>query len=190
MNLLRLVSATGSRGCCRFKASIASSGNKLKYSVTETVPYCPDKFLNVVKNVQDYDKFIPLCNKSTIQPYKPRRQTSTTASGQLVALGTLHIGFDMPGFGSITEKYTSRVTLSPDSRQITAENLDGTIFKEMRSKWTFGETDTPNTCKFHFEIDYTMSNQGYALVAKQLFPEISKRMVESFKNEVKRQSQN
>jgi len=171
----------------RWNGHTSSNGNTLSYHVTKKVPYCADDFMKVVQKVENYEKFLPFCEKSTISPYKQRRQRKsqpTPSAPQLVAMGTLHIGY-----GHFTDRYTSRVTVTPEKREIIAENMDGNLFKEMRSKWTFIPLEPPDqNCEFSFNIDYTVDNRAKAEIAKRVFPSISELMVDSFLKEVKRQS--
>ena len=99
--------------------------------------------------------------------------------------GTLHIGF-----GHISDKYTSRVIYDPSEQKIIAINLDGHVFSQMRSTWTFTDTTSfgsegmKNGTDYEFKIEYKMGNPIYSKVAKAAFPTVSKQMVEAFEKRV------
>ena len=162
-----------------FKGQITTNGDQLTYKITRSVPYKTSKFISTVKQVNEYQEFLPFCEISKMSPFRERHLREE-------AQGTLHIGF-----GSITDKYTSRVIYSPDKNEIKALNLDGNVFKKMSSNWTFkdttsfGEAGLEHGTEYTFQIDCTFGNPIYSKIGKAAFPKVSEMMVKSFENRVK-----
>lgn len=137
--------------------------------------------MNVVKDVNNYENFLPFCAYSKMSPF-------TTDKKKLVekSTGILHIGF-----ANITDKYTSRVVYDPQNESITAYNIKGNVFEKMTASWKFKDKTTivegqgpSHSTEYEFKIDYKMGNPLYTQVAKTAFPKISDMMVKSFEKQV------
>jgi coenzyme Q-binding protein COQ10 len=159
--------------------TVSSSGKDVTYKISRSVPCKMSKFVEIVKDVNKYSQFLPFCAKSEVSPYRSRNM-------QEHAMGTLHIGW-----GSITDKYTSRVIYDAEKTKITAINLDGHVFEQMRSTWTFkdGTKFVPGegmvfSTNYDFEIKFKMGNPIYNQAAKAAFPRVSKQMYEAFESRV------
>jgi len=151
---------------------MAIDGKRLFFNLKRTLPNTRAKdFLHVVENVQTYKEFLPYCYESTMSKYRVN-------GGKKVGQGTLHIGF-----GPITDKYTSRVTVIPEDQVITATNQDGHVFRELKSRWKFSENEK-GECVYEFNCRYIMGNPLYSSVAKAVFGKVSEQMADSFEKRV------
>lgn len=83
-------------------------------------------------------------------------------------------------FGPVTQSYTSRVTIDPAARTITAKAVDGP-FAYLDSVWSF-EPEGQGT-RVRFEIDFKISNIFIAAVAEPAFVAKQQEIIQAFADE-------
>jgi coenzyme Q-binding protein COQ10 len=135
------------------------------------VPHLPERMYEIVSDLEDYPRFIPNCRAMQVRP-------DPAASGVDSRLARMTLSF-----GPITQAYTSRVTLDPQTRTIRAKAVDGP-FSYLDSVWSF-EPEGQGT-RVRFEIDFKISNPLIAAVAEPAFAAKQEEIMRAFSDEADR----
>lgn len=125
------------------------------------LPYTPDQLYALVAGVEHYPKFLPWCLGARIRERSER-----------LMVADLIIGFKM-----FRERFTSRVTLSPEAKRIDVEYTDGP-FKYLKNHWIF--LPHPQGCEIDFYVDFEFRSKLLQKTIELLFNEAVKRMVGAF----------
>lgn len=152
---------------------IQTQDNGLYYQVKRTVPCKTSTMVKVIKDVNNYEKYLPFCQKSEISDFRhicDRKEEAT---------GVLHIGY-----GPFSDFYTSKIVYDPLCKILVAENIEGQIFKSMSSEWKFKSLGENLGTEYSFEMKCEIDNPIYNFVAKQAFGYVSSMMVNSFKRRI------
>ncbi|MFN4165878.1 MAG: type II toxin-antitoxin system RatA family toxin [Ferrovibrio sp.] len=130
------------------------------------LPYTPDQLYALVAGVEHYPKFLPWCLGARIRERSER-----------LMVADLIIGFKM-----FRERFTSRVTLSPEAKRIDVEYTDGP-FKYLKNHWIF----RPHSqgCEIDFYVDFEFRSKLLQKTIELLFNEAVKRMVGAFETRAK-----
>jgi hypothetical protein len=83
------------------------------YETTHHVAHSADEMFALVARVEDYPKFLPLCEKLKVKHREQR-------AGNETLIATMTVGYAM-----IHESFTTGVHLDPVTRTILVEYLDG-----------------------------------------------------------------
>lgn len=129
------------------------------------MPHSADQMFNLIADVASYPKFLPWCAAARI-----RREWHQ--DGNDVIDADLVISFKV-----FRERFTSRVTLKPQTRQIDVEYLDGP-FKYLNNHWTFTPDETGCTVDFH--VDFEFKSAILQAVIGVVFNEAMHRIVRAF----------
>ena len=136
------------------------------HSETRHLPYTADQMYALVADVESYPKFLPWTAAARIR--------STRNEGdQVVMLADLVISFKV-----FRERFGSRVTLSPGTRKIDTEYLDGP-FSKMVSNWSFAEA-ADGGCDVDFHVDFEFRNKLLQTTATIFFNDAMQRVVRAF----------
>lgn len=135
------------------------------HSETKVLPYTADQMYDLVADVANYPKFLPWTAAARI------RSTENEGDHQ-VMLADLVVSFKV-----FREKFGSRVTLWPESKQIDTAYIDGP-FKYLESTWRFRDVD--GGCEVAFDVDFEFRNRLLQGAAGIFFNEAMQRIVRSF----------
>lgn len=125
------------------------------------LPHSSEQLFDLVADIEKYPEFLPWCIGARI---RKREDLITTAD--------LMIGFKM-----VRERFTSRVTLSPDKHRIDVAYTDGP-FKYLNNHWIF--EDHAEGCEIDFFVDFEFRNAMLQKIIGLLFNEAVTRMVGAF----------
>lgn len=135
------------------------------HSEKRVLPYTADQMYDLVADVANYPKFLPWTAAARIR--------STTDEGdKTVMLADLVISFKV-----FREKFGSRVTLWPETKQIDTEYIDGP-FSYLESQWKFADVD--GGCEVQFSVDFEFKNKLLQGAAGMFFNEAMQRIVRAF----------
>ena len=136
-----------------------------KHSETRFLPFSAQQMYDLVGDVASYPKFLPWTAAA--------RVNSVTDQGDhQVMLADLVVSFKV-----FRERFSSRVTLWPETRAIDTEYIDGP-FHHLVSRWEF--TDTPGGCNVSFRVDFEFKNKLLQGAAGMFFNEAMQRIVRAF----------
>lgn len=135
------------------------------HAETRVLPYQPQQMYDLVADVARYPEFLPWTAAARIR--------SVTEQGDhTVMLADLVVSFKV-----FRERFGSRVTLWPETRQIDTEYIDGP-FKHLVSHWKF--TDHPDGCAVAFDVDFEFRNRILQGAAGMFFHEAMQHIVRAF----------
>ncbi|KAI1304181.1 Coenzyme Q-binding protein COQ10 -like protein A, mitochondrial [Halotydeus destructor] len=120
-----------------------TSAKRKKYSERRILGWSQEQLYDIVANVDDYNKFLPACNKSLV-----------TERAKTFIKADLEIG--LPPL--IVEKYSSHVTLD-HPHLVKAVCFEGRLFKHLETEWQFSEGIENNPNTVHLTLDL-ISNSG------------------------------
>jgi len=135
------------------------------FETTRRVPFTAEEMFAVVADVERYPQFVPLCEGLTVTAREPG-STHTT----LTAIMTV-------GYRAISERFTSRVTLRPERREIDVAKIDGP-FSRLSNRWRF--RDVPGGCEVHFYIDYDFSSRMLSMLMGAVFDKAVRKYTNAF----------
>jgi len=135
------------------------------HSETRILPYTPDQMYTLVADVARYPEFLPWTAAARVQ-------SVTDHGDHSVMLADLVISFKV-----FREKFGSRVTLWPASRQIDTEYIDGP-FRYLESTWEFRAAE--GGCEVSFRVDFEFRNRILQGAAGIFFNEAMQRIVRAF----------
>lgn len=135
------------------------------FETTRAVPFTAEQMFAVVADVERYPEFVPLCEALHV---RSREQSGDDA----ILVATMRVGYR-----SISEAFTSRVTLRPSKNEIAVAYLDGP-FSHMHNRWTFRDVDAGS--HVHFFIDYAFASRMLALVMGAVFDKAVRKYGEAF----------
>lgn len=138
-----------------------------KFQTTRRVPYSARQMYEIVADVEQYPKFLPLCEALAVES----RQTEGDAT---IIIATMSVGYK-----TIRESFRTRVTLHPADPSILVEYLDGP-FKRLENRWRFISTATGSDVQFY--IDYEFRSVMLGVLMGALFDKAFRRFSEAFED--------
>lgn len=164
-------SIRGHRGFIRLPSLPSLPAAEKRHADSRLLPYSPAQLFDIVRNVDDYKTFLPLTLASRVLT-KPRARPD----GGSTVLAELTVGF-----GALRESYISQVTSYPPHRVI-ATAADSTLFRTMKTTWTFAPTTAGNgkMTKVGFEIAFAFNNPVHAAAAGAFFDKVSEEVMRAF----------
>ena len=141
-----------------------------KHQETKFLPYSPDRLYDMVADIERYPEFIPWC-----QALRVRQRN--VVEGQEIVDADMVVSFKV-----FRERFGSRVTLSPNEKNIEVEYLDGP-FKYLKNTWGFEPVE--NGSNVHFFVDFEFKNVILQSTVGLVFGEAMQRIVGAFEHRAK-----
>lgn len=138
-----------------------------KFSNKRLVAFTPQQMFDVVADVEAYPQFLPLCDSLSV---RERRNEGE----QTVLIANMGVGYQ-----SISESFTSRVTLAPSVPRVDVEYLDGP-FHHMQNRWLFA--DASNGCEIDFFIDYEFRSRMLGVLMGAMFDKAFRKFAGAFED--------
>jgi coenzyme Q-binding protein COQ10 len=136
------------------------------YETTHPVAHSAEEMFALVARVEDYPKFLPLCEE-----LKVRHREQRDGNELLVATMTV-------GYGMIHESFTTGVHLDPIARTILVEYLDGP-FTFLENRWQF-RPKGESACEVDFYIAYAFGSRLFEKLVGRLFAKAVERYTSAF----------
>lgn len=150
--------------CTQQHANIVTSSSEKRYLERKLIGYSPEQLFDVVANVGDYHKFLPMCNKSQVLRQSDKK-----------VVASLEIGFS-----PIIESYISHVDLIRPNL-ITAKCIDGVLFNHLDTKWKFDSVpNNQDACMLEFFVSFEFKSMIYSNLAFMVFDKIVRMNVNAF----------
>ena len=139
------------------------------FSTRRRVPFTPRQMYDLVADVEQYPKFLPMCERLAV---RSRAETG----GKAVLLCDMTVGYM-----AIRETFTSRVTLDPAVLSVHAgsvpEHPQGP-FRMVDNRWRFQEA--PGGCTVEFSIAYEFKSLVLQALVGGLFDRVFRRYTQAF----------
>lgn len=136
------------------------------FETRHRVAHGADEMYTLVANVEDYPKFLPLCEALRIV----RRET---VDDKEVLTASMEVGYKL-----IRERFTSRVTLDPAARSILVEYVDGP-FEHLENRWMF-EPQGAGVSEIDFFIAYRFRSRMFERLVGSLFDKAVRKYTDAF----------
>ena len=136
------------------------------YETKHPVAHSADQMFALVARVEDYPKFLPLCEELTVKSREQRE-------GREVLIATMTIGY-----GLIHESFTTQVHLDRAARTILVEYLDGP-FAFLENRWRFRPRGE-GACEVDFYIAYAFRSRLFERLVGRLFAKVVERYTTAF----------
>ena len=138
------------------------------YETRHRVAHGANEMYALVANVEDYPKFLPLCEALNVV----RRET---VDGKEVLTTKMEVGYKL-----IRERFTSRVTLDPAARAILVEYVDGP-FEHLENRWVF-EPLVSGASEIDFYIAYRFRSRMFERLVGSLFDKAVRKYTDAFES--------
>ncbi len=136
------------------------------YETTHPVAHSADDMFALVARVEDYPKFLPLCEGIEVTRREER-------DGKEIIVAAMTVGY-----GMINESFTTRVHLDPAARTILVEYLDGP-FAFLENRWRF-QPNGAGACEVDFYIAYGFRSRLFERLVGGLFARAVERYTSAF----------
>ncbi|KAF2075776.1 hypothetical protein CYY_002909 [Polysphondylium violaceum] len=148
-------------------------GQNVKKNISRVLRFTPQQVYQVVKNVKEYEEFLPFCLESKItKTPKPGDSDQEWFEAELTV-----------GQGTIKESYNSRVTFK-NGEYVESKAINSDLFHILTTKWTFSPSRDPSSnsihCKTQCELTYQFKSSFYAMVMDKFFASSLDVMIDSF----------
>lgn len=132
------------------------------HSIETMLPYTPDQLFDLVADIENYPKFLPWCEGARITD----RESDTVVLADLL----VH-------FRGVNGKYTSRVLLDKEAKEISVELAQGP-FHHLYQGWKFSRT--AQGTRVEFDIDFKMRSFVLEKIMDMMFDDACKKMMKAF----------
>lgn len=145
-----------------------------KFETRRRVAHTARQMYDLVADVERYPQFLPLCTRLQVQS-----RTSRAEGGEEL-LAAMEVGY-----GAIRERFTSQVTLEPDTLRIQSSYVDGP-FRHMDNRWQFIDVaEQPGSCDVVFYIDYEFKSMLLKVLMGNMFDVAFRRFTDAFEKRAK-----
>ena len=129
----------------------------------DILDFSDDQLYKLVADIEDYPQFVPWCNKAQI-----------IERNDDIVLADLFVNFK-----GITGKYTSRVLLDYDKKEISVESTQG-VFEYLHQGWKFIKVG--NKTRVEFDINFKVRNKLLNKIIGIMFDQACIKMITAFKS--------
>ncbi len=137
------------------------------FSTTRKVRHAAPAMFDLVADVENYPKFVPLCESLVV------RLRRALPDGREVLVADMTVSY-----GPIREVFTSKVTLDRAGNQILVEYLDGP-FKSLENRWSFKPIDDGHS-EVGFDITYEFKSRTLGALMGAMFDRAFRKFAEAF----------
>jgi coenzyme Q-binding protein COQ10 len=136
------------------------------YETTHPVAHSTDEMFALVARVEDYPKFLPLCEGLEVTRREER-------DGKELLVAKMAVGY-----GMIHESFTTRVHLDHTTHAILVEYLDGP-FTFLENRWRFHPIGASSS-EVAFYIAYAFRSRLFERLVGRLFAKAVERYTSAF----------
>jgi coenzyme Q-binding protein COQ10 len=138
-----------------------------QFSTKRRVRHTASDMFDLVADVENYPKFVPLCSAIKV------RSRVSRGDGITVMVSDMTVAYKM-----IRQTYGSRVTLDRPGLKIVVEYLDGP-FSRMQNRWTFHPAGE-GSCDVEFFSDYEVKSRTLARLMGAMFDTAFRKFAAAF----------
>ena len=137
------------------------------FETSRRVKHGADEMFALVADVENYPKFVPLCEALRV------RGRQDLGDGRTVLVADMTVAYKI-----VRETFTSRVTLMPADNVILVEYLDGP-FRHLENRWTFKPVDDKG-CDVGFYISYEFRSRTLGALMGAMFDRAFRKFADAF----------
>lgn len=136
------------------------------YETIHPVAHSADDMFTLVARVEDYPKYLPLCEDLKVKSREQRE-------GREILVATMVVGY-----GPINESFTTEISLDPATRTIHVQYLDGP-FSHLENRWRFHPRGE-GACDVDFYIAYSFRSRIFERLVGGLFDKAVRKYTDAF----------
>jgi coenzyme Q-binding protein COQ10 len=139
------------------------------FSTTRRVPFTPRQMFDLVADVEQYPKFLPLCEALAVK----KRERDGNKEILICEMAV--------GYHAIRESFTSRVVLDPATLQVDAGSVPeypSGPFRQVQNRWSFAPAE--GGCDVQFHISYEFKSLMMQMLVGSLFDRVFRRYTQAF----------
>ena len=139
------------------------------FSTTRRVAFTPRQMFDLVADVEQYPKFLPLCEALVVKQRGRDGDRDVLICDMTV------------GYHAIRETFTSRVTLDAARLAVHAGSVPeypSGPFRSVDNRWSFVEA--PGGCDVGFHIAYEFKSMMMQMLVGSLFDRVFRRYTQAF----------
>ena len=126
-----------------------------RFSSTRRVTYSASEMYALIRDVEQYPQFLPLCEALVVKSREER-------NGKIILIADMTVAYKF-----VRETYGSRVVLDDARRRVFVEAISGP-FRKLDNRWTIREIDD-KSCDVEFYIDYEFKSRTLQLLMGSMF---------------------
>jgi coenzyme Q-binding protein COQ10 len=137
----------------------------------------PSHLYRIIKDVDSYSKFLPMCSHS--QVLRSSRSPSPSTNGRSSFQATLTVG--LPSL--FQETYVSDVLLNPQELMVETKSIQSKLFDSVSSRWKLAEIKDgarKGDCMVDFEVEMTVSDPFIMATLDEVLRQVASRQVDAF----------
>ena len=135
------------------------------HSEVRDLPYMAEQMFAVVADVERYPQFLPWCAGLRVRSREKIDHIDVLIADMIVS------------YHGLRERYTSRVTLDPVARTISAVHIQGP-FDHLDNRWRFEPAE--KGCRVYFAIDFAFKSRVLSALAGVAFDLAARKMADAF----------
>ncbi len=139
-----------------------------KHTETQSLPYTTSQLFALVADIERYPEFLPWCRAARV----------------IEGSGNEFIGELVIAFSHMSERYTSRVALTPPATENAECSIDVSLvrgpFSHLSNRWEF----TPRAgggSDIHFALDFQFKSRLMETLIGGVFSKATSKMVSAFR---------
>ena len=159
----------GQPGANTLRCPLRTRAPMNRYTTTHRVAFSPRQMFDLVADVTQYPKFLPLCEALTL-----RKKERVGDSEILIADMTV-------GYKAIRQTFTSRVLLDAAGlivRAACVPEYPSGPFRKLENDWRF--LPAAGGCDVAFSIDYAFKSLALEMLVGSLFDRVFRRYTRAF----------
>jgi len=121
---------------------------------------------DLVCDVENYPKFVPLCQSLNVKSRKER-------DGKILMMADMTMAYKM-----LSETFTTQVLMNEETLTIDVKYIDGP-FKHLDNQWKFKDLED-GKCEVSFLLDYELRSKMLAMAAGAVFDMAFGKFVDAF----------
>lgn len=137
------------------------------FSSNRSVAHSASNMFDLVADVENYPRFVPLCQELTVRGRK------ILDDGKEVLIADMTVAYKL-----FRETFTSRVVLDEGEGKILVEYLDGP-FKHLENTWSF-RPKADGGCLVDFYISYDFKSRTLSALMGAMFDKAFRKFSEAF----------
>lgn len=130
------------------------------------VNHSAEDMYQLVCDVENYPKFVPLCQSLTVKSTKER-------NGKMLMMADMTMAYKM-----LSETFTTQVLMNHEALQIDVKYIEGP-FKHLDNQWKFKDIDG-GKCEVSFLLEYELRSKMLAMAAGAVFDIAFGKFVDAF----------
>ncbi len=130
------------------------------------VSHSAEDMYQLVCDVENYPKFVPLCRDLSIKSCKER-------DGKTLMMADMTMAYQM-----LSETFTTQVLMNPHTHTIDVKYIEGP-FRHLDNQWKFNDLED-GKCEVSFLLDYELRSKMLSMAAGAVFDLAFDRFVDAF----------